>query len=101
MHSFKGFTPPPEILEGVRRGEIAAFCLFTHQNIQSPAQVKAMTEALYHAAREGNQPPPLIGTDQEGGQLIAVTTGATELPGNMALAATRSTELAQQAGKLT
>jgi beta-N-acetylhexosaminidase len=91
--------PPPEVLEGVRRGDIAAFCLFAY-NVESPAQLRALTEALHQAARDGGQPPPLAGIDQEGGQLIAVMNGATELPGNMALGATRSPELAEQAGRV-
>ncbi len=100
MHSFRGHTPPPDVLEGIRRGDIAAFCLFAY-NVESPAQLRTLTDALHQAAREGGQPPPLVGIDQEGGQLIAVMNGATELPGNMALGATRSPELAGQAGRVT
>lgn len=100
MHSFRGHLPPPEVVEGVRRGDIAAFCLFAY-NVESPAQLRALTDALHQAAREGDQPPPLIGIDQEGGQLIAIMNGATELPGNMALGATRSPDLAERAGRVT
>jgi beta-N-acetylhexosaminidase len=100
MHSFKGLMPPPEILDGVRKGDISSFCLFARINVVSPHQLFDLTGALYEAASEGGQPPPLIGIDQEGGQLMAVTGGATELPGNMALGATRSTELAKKAGKV-
>lgn len=98
MHSFHGYTAPPAILDGVRRGEITAFCLFAHMNVESLAQVRALNEQLIEAARGGGLPPPLLGIDQEGGQLMAITGGATELPGNMALGATRSPELARQAG---
>ncbi len=98
MHSFEGYTVPETILAGVRRGEISSFCLFGHWNGDSPAQVRAVTDALRRAASAGNQPVPLIGIDQEGGQLMAVTHGATELPGNMARGAARSPELAEQAG---
>ncbi len=45
-------------------------------------------------------PPPILGIDQEGGQLIPIRDGATELPGNMALGATNSPELARQAGRV-
>ena len=41
----------------------------------------------------------LIATDQEGGQLMAFGDG-TPLPGNMALGATRSPELARKAGEV-
>ena len=100
MYSFNGTTPPPEIIGATGRGEVAAICLFAHANVRSPAQVGELTTALRQAALEGGHLPPIIGIDQEGGQLIAITTGATALPGNMALGATRSPELAEQAGKV-
>lgn len=100
MLSFHGDYPPSAILDSVRRGETVSFCLFTHANVVSPAQLYDLTAAIYKAAAEGGQLPPLIGIDQEGGQLMAVQQGATELPGNMALGATRSPELAQKAGAI-
>ena len=99
MHSFRGMTAPPAILDGVRRGEIASFCMFTY-NFESLVQFRRLNESLYAAAREGGLPPPIIGIDQEGGQLIPIRDGATLLPGNMALGATQSPELAYAAGKM-
>lgn len=100
MHSFVGYEAPSEILDGVRSGQITSFCLFSDKNVQSPEQLRALTASLYQAAKDGNQPPPLIGIDQEGGQLMAVNWGVTDLPGNMALGATRSTDLARAAGRV-
>lgn len=100
MHSFVGYTAPDAMLAGVRQGAISSFCLFADWNVEHPAQLRALNEALIQAAVEGGHPPPLIGIDQEGGQLIAIAHGATELPGNMALGATRSAELAEQAGRV-
>lgn len=97
MLSFDGLTPPPAILDAITQGQIAAFCLFGAMNVASPASLRALTDALRAAARHGGQLPPLIGIDQEGGQLQAIT-GSTELPGNLALGATRSPELAYGAG---
>jgi beta-N-acetylhexosaminidase len=99
MHSFRGYTAPPEILEGLRRGDIASFCLFTY-NFESLDQFRRLNESFYAAAAEGGLPPPLTGIDQEGGQLIPIRDGATLLPGNMALGATNSPELARQAGNV-
>lgn len=99
MHSFRGLTAPLAVLDGVRRGEIASFCLFTY-NFESLEQFRRLNESLYTAARDGGLPPPLIGIDQEGGQLIPIRDGATLLPGNMALGAANSPELAWQAGHL-
>lgn len=98
MHSFVGMTAPDAILAGLRNGAISSFCLFLHNNVEGPAQLRDLNASLHHAAAEGGHPPPLIGIDQEGGQLNPITGGATELPGNMALGATRSPELAAQAG---
>lgn len=96
----EGQTIPPEMLAALRAGEIGAFCLFGGKNIASPAHLRGLSELLMAAASEGGQPPPLIGIDQEGGQLMAVTGGCTELPGNMALGATRSPALAREAGRV-
>ena len=100
MFSFDGLTAPEAILDGLRRGQVTSFCLFGGQNFESLPQLRALTESLYAAAASGGHPPPLIGIDQEGGQLIAVTGGTTELPGNMALGAARSPDLSEQAGRL-
>ena len=100
MQSFEGHTAPPEILKAVQQGSLAAICLFTHLNVASPAQLHEMTAQIHRAAQQGGQLTPLIAIDQEGGQLIAITNGATELPGNMALGATRSPLLAMQAGQV-
>jgi beta-N-acetylhexosaminidase len=97
MHSFHGYSAPKWVLDGVASGEITAFCLFGY-NVESVEQVRQLCESLIHAATSNNLPPPIIGIDQEGGQLIAVAKGATELPGNMALGATQSPELAEKAG---
>lgn len=86
MVSFRGHTAPDWVLDGLRRGSIGAVCLFRY-NFASLVQLRALNVSLMAAAEEGGFPPPIIGIDQEGGQLMAVTDGATELPGNMALGA--------------
>lgn len=98
MFSFNGYTVPDDILALVEKGSAAAFCIFK-KNIESPAQLRAMTDSIRSAAAAGGHPAPLIGIDQEGGQLMAVAAGATEFPGNMALGATRSIELARRVGE--
>jgi beta-N-acetylhexosaminidase len=99
MHSFQGTTVPPEILAEVRAGRIGAFCLFNF-NVESPAQLRALTDSLTQAAHAGGHPAPIIGIDQEGGQLMAITRGTTPLPGNMALGAARRPDLAEKAGRI-
>jgi beta-N-acetylhexosaminidase len=97
MFSFNGQSVPDDMLELVKQGEVVSFCIFK-KNLTSPAQLREIAESIHNAARAGGQLTPLIGIDQEGGQLMAVANGATELPGNMALGATQSTKLAEKAG---
>jgi beta-N-acetylhexosaminidase len=97
MWSFQGHTPPPDFLAALRAGQISGLTLFRSLNLDQPAQIYELTSSLQRAAREAGQPPLLIGVDQEGGTLMAVP-GTTRLPGNLALGATRSAELAQRTG---
>jgi beta-N-acetylhexosaminidase len=94
--SFRGLEAPAWVLEALRDGRVPGVCLFAF-NFRDLGQFQALTASLHEAAREGGQPPPLVAIDQEGGQLMAVGGGATELPGNMALGATRSPALARTA----
>lgn len=98
MISFRGVTVPAWVRTGIREGCISAVCLFAY-NIVNPVQLRSLTAALHEAAADGGQPPPLIGLDQEGGQLMAVMDG-THLPGNMALGAARSRALAANCGRV-
>lgn len=90
--------PSPEILDAIRRYRPAGITLFRSLNVDYPAQVRQLTAALQNAARAAGVPSLLIAADQEGGQLMAVGSGTTQLPGNMALGATASPELARRAG---
>jgi beta-N-acetylhexosaminidase len=97
MWSFNGRTPPPDFLAALAAGKVSGVTLFRSLNLDHPAQVRDLTAALQRAARETAQPPLLIGVDQEGGTLLAMP-GTTRFPGNLALGATRSAELARRTG---
>src|SRR5690606_31256344 len=99
MISFRGLEAPEWVLGGLRSGHVGAVCLFNF-NFASVEQLRRLNLSLMAAAAEGGHPPPIIGMDQEGGQLQAVSDGATELPGNMALGATGSEELARRTGQV-
>ena len=72
------------------------------RNIQNPQQVAALTTGLQQVAQQTlNGIPLFIAIDQEGGSVARFKKGATVLPGNLALGATRSKALAQKAGELT
>lgn len=65
-----------------------------------PGQVAALSDGLQEAARTSGPKIPLaITIDQEGGLVARVRTSGTDVPGNMALGATGSTELARAQGQ--
>lgn len=97
MRAFRSTEPGANVLETVRTGRTAGFTLFRSLNVESRSQVRRLTSALQEAAAASGQPPLLIAADQEGGQLMAIGD-ATPFPGNMALGATGSIELARRAG---
>jgi beta-N-acetylhexosaminidase len=97
MLSFVGTEPSPDILATLKRQHVGGFTLFRHNNVASPAQVRTLTDSLQRAAHASSQPPVLIAADQEGGTLQAFA-GTTPFPGNLALGATRSDDLARRAG---
>lgn len=98
MITFEGVVPPADVLERLRRYPVGGVSLFRHMNVRTPGQVRELSEALQFSAAQGGHPRLLIGTDQEGGQLMAIGEGTTPFPGNMALGATGSPELAYQTG---
>lgn len=87
---FHGLEPPPYLLEWLAAGRIGGVILFA-RNIDSPAQVAALTQACHEAAAR----PILIAIDQEGGVVARLRVGFTESPGAMALGAADSEELAE------
>ncbi len=72
------------------------------RNIETPEQVAGLTKELQLVTQQNpNRIPLFIAIDQEGGIVTRLKKGATILPGNMALGATRDKRLAEQAGELT
>ncbi|MGD0751091.1 MAG: glycoside hydrolase family 3 N-terminal domain-containing protein [Anaerolineales bacterium] len=98
--AFKGKQPTPEIISSLQKYKPAGLSLFRSLNIDNPEQVRTLAASLQRLARNFGLPPLLIAIDQEGGQLMAIGEGTTPLPGNMALGATGSTQLALQAGEV-
>jgi beta-N-acetylhexosaminidase len=108
LAAFQGYQLPAAMAELLQRTQIAGVTLFRSLNVQDPSQVRDLTSAL-QAANGVQSPkskvqglnadfgPLLICADQEGGQLLAMA-GTTPFPGNMALGATHSPELARRTG---
>jgi beta-N-acetylhexosaminidase len=98
LRTFEGTEPTPHVLDAIAGRRAGGVTLFRAKNVASPAQVRELCGAL-QAARPAGDPPLVIALDQEGGQLQAVGEGATAWPGNLALGATRSEELARRVGR--
>jgi beta-N-acetylhexosaminidase len=98
---FEGKEMNRQIRNLIEKRFVGAVVLFG-RNIDSPRQVAELTNALQESAQSTpNQIPLLIGIDQEGGWVTRLREPATVLPGNMALGATKSTDLARCAGQVT
>ena len=97
LRTFAGLTPTEGILASIGAGRTSGVSLYRARNIGTPAQVRDLTTAL-QAARPAGAPPLIVALDQEGGQLQAVGDPATAWPGNLALAAAGSLDLARRAG---
>jgi len=96
LRAFDGFAPSAAILDAIAGRRAAGVTIFRSRNVESPAQLRSLSASL-QAARPHGDPPLLIATDQEGGQLQAIGEGATAWPGNLALAASGSEALAEGA----
>ncbi len=101
MVGFEGTQANEAIETHIRERFVGGVVLFS-RNIQSPQQTAELTNELQRlAGATARQIPLFVGIDQEGGWVIRLKEGATVLPGNMALGATNSTELAERAGEIT
>ncbi|PKO00302.1 MAG: glycoside hydrolase family 3 [Chloroflexi bacterium HGW-Chloroflexi-4] len=98
--AFQGKQFTPEMAQSLASYKPGGVTFFRSFNIGNPEQVKKLVSDLQNHAHNLGLPPLLIGTDQEGGQLMAVGEGTTPLPGNMALGAAGSTKLARRTGEV-
>ena len=64
--AFAGTQPSRSLLHRIRTGHLGGVILFS-ENVASPGQVRTLTARIRRAARAGDNPPPLIAVDQEGG----------------------------------
>lgn len=77
--AMQGTTPSSALLARVRRGEVGGVILFG-SNVQSAAQLRALSASLQRAARETGRPPFLVATDQEGGRVRRLRWAGPERP---------------------
>lgn len=96
MIGFSGKQVTPHIRRWVQRRKVGGVAIFA-RNIESTEQIARFTRGIQSLTHDGV--PVFISLDQEGGNVVRIKDGATVLPGNMALGATRSTTLAYVAGQ--
>src|SRR5687768_7378786 len=100
MIAFACTTLPGDVARALAARPFAGVTLFHSPNVDSAEQVRALTADI-QAAATASERPLLIATDQEGGQLIALSDFTTPFPGAMALGAAGSPELAERVARAT
>ena len=95
MIGFGGTKSNEEIRLWVGQRKVGGAVLFS-RNIVDLAQTAKLTRDI---AKLSLDLPPFIALDQEGGNVVRVKDGATVLPGNMTLGATRSPMLSMVSGQ--
>ncbi len=94
MVGFWGITPSQDIIDLISRYRIGNIILFS-RNMGDTRQVLELTQSLQRIAKEaGHRYPLLIAIDQENGIVQRLGETATIFPGNMALGAIGSDEIA-------
>ncbi|WP_329794121.1 glycoside hydrolase family 3 N-terminal domain-containing protein [Lentzea sp. DG1S-22] len=92
-----GVTTAAEMVRKYQPGGVIYFNNSSRDNIDTPKQIAQLSNGLQKASRV----PLLISIDQEMGVVTRIGPPATQLPGNMALGAGRSTRDAEEAARIT
>ncbi|HEX7307344.1 glycoside hydrolase family 3 protein [Lentzea sp.] len=92
-----GVATAAEMVRKYQPGGVIYFNNSSRDNIDTPRQVAQLSNGLQKASKI----PLLISTDQEMGLVTRIGPPATQLPGNMALGAGRSTKDAEEAARIT
>ena len=101
MAGFLEPTPTQEIIDLIQRYHVGGVILFS-RNIQHARQVFELTHTLQETARAaGHRFPLLISIDQENGMVQRLGPDATRFPGNMALGAIGSEQIAYDVAEYT
>jgi beta-N-acetylhexosaminidase len=92
-----GVATAAEMVRKYHPGGVIYFNNSSRDNIDTPKQIAQLSNGLQKASPV----PLLISTDQEMGLVTRIGPPATQLPGNMALGAGRSTQDAEEAARIT
>ena len=93
---FSGTRMNDEIRRLVVDWRVGAIAIYS-RNVSSAPQLRALTTEIRELP--GGEVMPLLAVDQEGGEVTRIADGVPQLPGQMALGATRSDALARRAGR--
>ena len=96
MLAFDGFDLPEPMRTRLSTRPAAGISLFRHVNVESPPQLRDLTDAIQALAPDGL--PFLIAADQETGQLVGLGAASTPFAGAMALGAVGDAGLAERVG---
>ena len=88
---------PEEVKSFLGKYTFGGVCLFA-ENFADTEQSLRLTDELQSSLSESS-PQLFISADQEGGRITRINTG-TQMPGNMALAATNNSENARKAAEI-
>jgi beta-N-acetylhexosaminidase len=94
---FAGSGPPASFLDQIRSGELGGVILYSENVAGGETATRQLDEQLQRAAKEGGNPPLLIMTDQEGGEVKRLAWAPPEL----AAAEMASSTIAQSEGEAT
>lgn len=100
MVGFEGLTPDA-IIGGLLQNHFIGGVVFFSRNLDNPEQAFALTKKLQQMAADATGIPLWIGTDQEGGMVVRLRQGISQLPAAMALGAARDPLLLYEAAKGT
>lgn len=94
---FQGTQLSEEQIQYIQSHHIGNVVLFG-QNATDRKQIAALCSQLQKTILESTGIPAFIATDQEGGKVTRIQNGATQFPGNMAVAATGHPDYAKRIG---
>ncbi len=94
---FAGATPPASFLDQIRSGQLGGVILYTENVAGGEGPTRALDQQLQRVAKEGGNPPLLIMTDQEGGEVKRLEWA----PPRLAAAEMSSSAIAQAEGEAT
>ncbi len=87
-----GTIPSPSLLARIRSGQVGGVILFSDNLAGGTAEIRALTEQLQAAANDGGNPPLLIMTDQEGGEVRRLAGPPSLAPAEMTSSSVAFTE---------